>query len=265
MENQAEILFEEGVTAYEQEDLESAETQFLLALDLDPLSEEIKYNLALVYLETKKYHLCNKLIAGIRELDCSEIIDELEKVDTTENYTIPESIPNICAGCFHFKQDSITNTKSGFCSFYHLDVKVNSPCHAFQLADEGKISIADIKENLNKNSIANAHTFMEQLNNESLPEKLLCNYCNTEINLTETERQNRIFQCPSCKKQVNIAQKVINLEKEFKNKDNSELFEIIIEADDFMTEYLYAVRKEIKNRNIDLTKDEEFLDRLNHL
>ena len=259
MENRAEILFNEGIDSYEAEDFETAEAKFIEALAFDPLSEEIKYNLALIYLETKKYDRCNKLISQIRELDCGEIIDELEKVDTEEHYSIPESIPNVCAKCSYFTQDSIINEFAGFCTFYHIDVKVSDRCHVYRLADEGKVTQEEIQQNLNKSSKEKARSMMKELDDESLPEILNCDSCGAEIKLTESERQNKEFQCPSCGIKVSISREITNLEKEFSKKEDSELFEILIETQDFRTEYLYAVRKEIKKRAIDLATNEEFL------
>jgi len=262
MENRAEILFDEGIDSYEAEDFETAEAKFIEALAFDPLSEEIKYNLALIYLETKKYDHCNKLISQIRELDCGEIIDELEKVDTEDHYSIPESIPDTCKTCFYLTRDSIINELAGFCTFYHLDVKLNDRCHVYQLAEEGKISMEEIKQNLNKSNKESALTYKEQLDDESLPEILNCDSCGAEIKLTESERQHRVFQCSSCGTEVNIAEEVRRLEKSFNEKEDSELFEILIEAQDFRTEYLYAARKEIKKRAIDLKNNKEFLSML---
>jgi tetratricopeptide (TPR) repeat protein len=263
MQDRAEIIFDEGITAYEQEDFETAEAKFIEALGYDPLSEEIKYNLALVYLEMKKYDRCNKLIAQIRELDCGEIIDELEKVDTEEHYSIPESIPDVCAKCFYFTQDSIINEEAGFCSFYHVDVKLNARCYAFQLAEEGKVSLEDITANLHKRSKENALLIMQQLDDTLLPQTINCDYCGAEITLNESERQNGKFECTACRTQFDIKEAVSRLEKEFTQKEDGELFEILIEAQDFRTEYLYAARKEIKKRAIDLKNNEEFLSMLN--
>ena len=262
MQDRAEILFDEGITAYEQEDFETAEAKFMEALEYDPLSEEIKYNLALVYLEMKKYDRCNKVIAQIRELDCGEIIDELEKVDTEEHYSIPESIPDVCAKCFYFTQDSIINEEAGFCTFYHIDVKVNAQCHVFQLAEEGKVSLEEVRANLHKSSKESALLFMEKLDDTLLPESVNCDYCNAEITLNESERQNGKFECAACGTQFDIKDAVSRLEKDFNEKEDSELFEILIEAQDFRTEYLYAARKEIKKRAIDLKSSEEFLSML---
>ncbi len=262
MENKAEILFDEGVEAYEQQNFETAESKFLEALEHNPLSEEIKYNLALVYLEMKQYDRCNKLIAQIRELDCSEIIDELEKVDTEEHYDIPESIPAACAYCFYFTQDSLINEKAGFCSFYHSDVKADAACYAFQLLEEGKISPEEIKEHLHKSSKESAVIYSQQLDDILLPELIHCDHCGIEIRLEEKQRENGHFTCPSCDTVFDIRKAVENLEKEFSIKDENELFEILLDAQDFRTEYLYAARKEIKKRAIDLADSEEFISML---
>jgi DNA-directed RNA polymerase subunit M/transcription elongation factor TFIIS len=262
MENRAEILFDEGISAYEDENLEMAESKFIEALEINPLSEEIKYNLALVYLETKQYDLCNRLIAGIYELDCGEIIDELEKADTDEPVSIPESIPNRCANCFYFTQDSLINEIAGFCTFYHIDVKSSASCHVYKLVDEGKVTIEEIKENLNKSSKENAVAYMEQLNEQKLMDNVFCDSCGAAIKLNNDERENMIFHCSSCKTTFNIKKAMADLEENFKSKKNDELFEILIDSQDFRIEYLFAAREEIKKRTIDLKNDEEFLNRL---
>lgn len=89
MDYEIEKLFDEGVVLYEQGKLNEAEEKFLGALNLDSTSDEIKYNLALVYLEKKEYDKTNFLIAQIKEFDCIEIIDELEKV----NFEVKEDNP----------------------------------------------------------------------------------------------------------------------------------------------------------------------------
>jgi tetratricopeptide (TPR) repeat protein len=262
MENRLETLFDEGIHAYEKEDFETAESKFLEALQIDPFAEEIRYNLALVYFETKQYDLCNKLIAQIRELDCSEIIDELEKVDTEERYSIPESIPKNCAKCVHFTQDSLTDKRSGYCGFYHINVNMDDHCYAHRLAEEGKIDSEEINRNLFKIGKTSAAAYMEQLDTEDLPEIVFCDSCEAEIKLTPEERKTRIFKCASCGAVFNIGEAVKNLEKEFSLKPDEELFEILLNAGDFRIEYLYAARKELKKRNIDLRTNKEFLNHL---
>ena len=81
MQNEIEKLFDEGVNLYEQGRMDEAEIKLLEALKHDASSDEIKYNLALVYLEKKEYNNTNLLISQIKEIDCDEIVDELEKVD----------------------------------------------------------------------------------------------------------------------------------------------------------------------------------------
>ncbi len=81
MQNEIDILFNEGTDLYEQNKMDEAEAKFIQALNLDPTSDEIKYNLALVYLEKKEYFKTNQVVARINEIDCDEIINELEKVN----------------------------------------------------------------------------------------------------------------------------------------------------------------------------------------
>ena len=74
--------FNEGVALYEKEKFDLAEKKLKIALENDPTSENIKYNLALVYFEQKKYDESLKLIKEIEDsnVDCSELIAELNKV-----------------------------------------------------------------------------------------------------------------------------------------------------------------------------------------
>jgi tetratricopeptide (TPR) repeat protein len=74
-----EILFDKGVELYESERFQEAEKKLRQALYLAPKSEDIMYNLALVYLHQEKYGKVSNLIQKIENLDCHEIIEEMQK------------------------------------------------------------------------------------------------------------------------------------------------------------------------------------------
>ncbi len=208
MQNEIDTLFEEGVHFYEQEKLDEAESKFLEALKIDSSSDEIKYNLALVYLEKKEYGKTNFFISKIKEFDCEEIIDELEKVEFEFGKDNP------------LQQQRITESE-----YLNEQVKI----------------------------------FTEMLNDEYLPKSIICEFCDSEIELSETERQNKYYICPECKNQSNIREKEGALKNEFKNKPDAELFEILIETENFRMEFVLAAKREIKRRNIQLAENEEIL------
>jgi len=76
-----EILFEQAIKLYEQRDFIEAEKKFKEALEIIPDSEDIMYNLALTYVELKKYDLAKNIVKNIKEIDCKEIYDELNKIN----------------------------------------------------------------------------------------------------------------------------------------------------------------------------------------
>jgi Zn finger protein HypA/HybF involved in hydrogenase expression len=207
MLNEMEKLFEEGVNLYEQEKLDEAESKFLEALKIDSSSEEVKYNLALVYLEKKEYGKTNFLISQIKEFDCEEIIDELEKVE-------------------------------------------------FDVGKENSLQNQRITESEYINQQANYYS--ELLYDEYLPESIKCEFCDAEIVLSETERQNKYYNCPKCKNQSNVREKERALESEFQNKQDAELFEILIESENFRIEFVLAAKREIKRRDLVLQENDEF-------
>ena len=107
-----ESLFNEGVKLYEQRQFNEAEIKLKEALEIVPSSEDILYNLALIYLEQKKYDLVWETIGKIEKIDCQEIIDELEKAGskalTFENY---------CLHCIRYDADR------GVCKEIHENVR----------------------------------------------------------------------------------------------------------------------------------------------
>lgn len=75
----ADSLLDEGVKLYNQKKFREAEIRYKEALKILPSSETLMYNLALVYLEQKKYTLSWELVNKIKDLDCRDIIAELKK------------------------------------------------------------------------------------------------------------------------------------------------------------------------------------------
>lgn len=209
---EVEKLFEEGVNYYEQGKMEEAESKFMEALKYDTNSDEIKYNLALVYLEKKEYEKTNYFVSQIREIDCEDILDELEKVD-------------------------------------------------FDFTNENPL-ISD-RENISELLSEKIEFFKNELNDDFLPKTIKCEYCDSDIELREIERQNRYYNCPVCKNESNVREKERAIENEFKYKPDSELFEMLIESQNFRLEFLLAAKKEIKRRNIDLATNEDFINILN--
>jgi hypothetical protein len=107
-----------------------------------------------------------------------------------------------------------------------------------------------------------AKLFADSLNDEYLPGLIVCEFCDSEIKLSETERQNKYFKCSSCKNEKNVREKERALENEFKNKPDVELFEIIVEPQNFRIEFVLAAKSEIIKRDIQLPDNEEFLAKL---
>lgn len=207
MQNEIEKLFDEGVNLYEQGKMDEAEIKLLEALKHDASSDEIKYNLALVYLEKKEYNNTNLLISQIKEIDCDEIVDELEKVDFDfQNETRAENL-------IQSNNDSI----------------------------EKEIKL-----------------YIESLNDEYLPKIINCEFCDSEIELSEIEMQNKYYTCPKCNNQTNVREKERALENEFQDKPDTELFEILIESNNFKLQYIFAAKKEIIRRNINFAENEDF-------
>ena len=207
MQSEIEKLFDDGVNLYEQGKMDEAEIKLLEALKHDASSDEIKYNLALVYLEKKEYNNTNLLISQIKEIDCDEIVDELEKVDFDfQNETRAESL-------VQSNSDSLEN-----------EIRL----------------------------------YMDSLNDEYLPKIINCEFCDSEIELNEIERQNKYYTCPECNNQTNVREKERALENEFQDKPDTELFEILIESNNFKLQYIFAAKKEIIRRNINFAENEDF-------
>ena len=104
-EIQAEFLFHEGTRFYEKGQLKEAEQKLQQALRLMPASDDILYNLALVYLEFKQYDKVRSLIQRIAAIDCTEIIKALSEEQ-------PQARENIlCMKCIHYEADTGSCTK----------------------------------------------------------------------------------------------------------------------------------------------------------
>ncbi len=163
MQNRIDILFNEGTDLYEQNKMDEAEAKFIQALKLDPTSDEIKYNLALVYLEKKEYFKTNQVVARINEIDCDEIINELEKVD------------------FDFENDNPGNM-----SFETAEQNYNN-----FLNDQISFFIKSLNDDyLPKN--LNCEFCSENIELSELERQnkhYLCPNCNNEVNVKENERE----------------------------------------------------------------------------
>ncbi|MBN2425451.1 MAG: hypothetical protein JXR46_11915 [Calditrichaceae bacterium] len=245
-------IFEEGISAYENGDMDTAEQKFLSALQFNPGSEEIRYNLALVYLEKKEYRKTDRLIANIHEIDCSEILDELEKQGYDSQVEIPDKIPPRCGQCAYFNLVSLVRENSGFCSFYNIHTNRNSRCHAFKLAEAGVIEKETIEARLNKSINEQIDALTASLDDEYLPEKIYCDHCSKEIAINETGKMTQKYVCPECGSAIDVRNEVNGLEKDFRNKNEHDLFLILLNPSDFKNAYPLAARKEIKRRAIDL-------------
>ncbi len=261
-QEQSELLFNEGVELYEQEKPAEAEKKFLAALELHPDSEEIMYNLALVYFEKEKYELCWNLAAAIQFLDCSELFEELEKAGFKPSMDIPDSIPDFCAECSHFRPVSMIRDEGGFCTFYELKVDSMGKCYAYKMADEGRISREIIEENVNKHLQELIGHFVESLKDERLPQTYRCKKCGEDMQLNETERVTKSFICKNCGTENKAGEKSRALEQTMPDLPEEELFLILLQPQDYRPEFLPAARREINRRNLDLNQSKQFSELL---
>jgi tetratricopeptide (TPR) repeat protein len=98
-EDQDEIdkLFNEGTELFEREEFPLAEAKFQEALFLLPESQEILYNLVLVYTAQKKLDLANKYLEQVDLDDRMELAKEIKKVENSlhEDY---------CPICKNYKE-----------------------------------------------------------------------------------------------------------------------------------------------------------------
>ena len=87
-------LFKEGTKLYKQKKYLEAEKKFNEALKIFPDYEDIMYNLALTYMEQKKYDLAFETVNKIKEIDCENIYNELKKINHTKEKKLKENIEN---------------------------------------------------------------------------------------------------------------------------------------------------------------------------
>lgn len=84
-------LVELGDNAYVEKSFKEAAQYYVKALEMEPNSEHIKYNLALVSFEMERYDLVQGLINEIFEIDCTELIEAyIEKTGTEDILEIPQ-------------------------------------------------------------------------------------------------------------------------------------------------------------------------------
>lgn len=255
----SELLFSEGVELYEQEKVSEAEEKFIQALEIQPDSEEIMYNLALVYFEQKKYDLSFALADRIQHLDCSELFDALDEAGFQPHYPIPEDIPEVCSSCEHFRPGSVIRDEGGFCLFYQQHVQTQGTCLVYVLLDEGKVSQEEIDQNKNKRRDALIKYYMDSLNEESLQEEMICEKCSSVVTLSLSERNEKRFTCSNCSFLNDLNSKIEALSETMKNKNDEDLFLILLQSGDFQPEFLYASRKEIIRRGINLSDNKPFI------
>jgi tetratricopeptide (TPR) repeat protein len=258
----SEMLFNEGIYFYENEMFKEAEEKFLSSLELNPHSEEILYNLALVYFEMKEFDKSWFCVDQISEIDCTELITELEKLEPVQEYSIPESIPEHCGLCENFDNSSLINNEIGFCHFYKLKMSMNSRCFAYKLADEGRVPLEIIEQKYNKRLKDQLAYFQGSLIKDELPGTVKCSACETELQLSETERALKRYVCPNCNEKDDIGEKIKSLKEKLHTAADIELYKIILDSNDYKIEYLYAARNEIHRRNIDLAGDDDFVSML---
>lgn len=254
----SEKLFNEGVELYEQEKISEAEQKFLAALELQPASEEILYNLALVYFEQKKYDLCWNIADRIHHIDCTELFKALEDAGYEPHYEIPEDIPETCAECMHFRSGSMLRDEGGFCSFFHMHVDSLSRCYVYRLVDEGKVAVESIQQNQNKRLNNALCLYAESLLDELLPESVTCENCATKNKLSQTDRITKQFTCQNCASLNDIHTKINEQQEKLCNFIDQDLFDILIFPDEYKPEFLLAARKEINRRNLNLETNEQF-------
>ena len=98
-EDQDEIdnLFNEGTELFENEEFHLAEAKFQKALSLLPESQEILYNLVLVYIAQKKIDLATKYLEQVNFDDRIELAKELKKVENS-------LYEDFCPVCKNYKE-----------------------------------------------------------------------------------------------------------------------------------------------------------------
>lgn len=105
-------LFREGVELYEKREFKQAEKVFNQVSMLLPESEEVLYNLALVYAEQKKLGKARELVHQIEHVDCTALNELLDQYETE-----PLPIDKYCRQCQNFE------VANNVCSTLHFNVK----------------------------------------------------------------------------------------------------------------------------------------------
>lgn len=106
---QATELFNEGTRLYESGDFINAEKKLKQALDVFPNSDNVLYNLALTYFELGKINHASKTAKRIKDIDCSELLQLIEKHEKPYN--------KFCFKCTSFENNI------GVCNTLHFNVK----------------------------------------------------------------------------------------------------------------------------------------------
>jgi|GEM_PF-2276928 len=244
-----ETLFDQAVTLHENEQYTDAEKKYLEALALDPSSEDIKYNLALVYFSMEDYESVIKLVNEIKTLDCSELIAELEKLATDLPVEVPESIPDACAECPYFTMTTIRKKSRGHCAFYQIDCVPEARCHAWHLAEEGILNADALEARRNLHLAEALETLQQNLNDATLPAHVQCTHCGADLNLNETEQQARRYTCPQCKKVSEIGQHANALAPQMQQEADDVLFDMVICPEDFQHAFVLAAKTELLHRH----------------
>ncbi|MCK5145916.1 tetratricopeptide repeat protein [bacterium] len=260
-----DTFFNEGVDLYEQKQFKEAEEKFMHALEIDPNSDDVKYNLALVYFATERYDMCVRFIQHIHDVDCSELITELEKVHADTAPDLPELIPQVCDDCPHYHPNEMLKEKPGHCLFYGIARSAQASCFAFELVQEGQISLKEVESRKGNPYQAVIDPYTEQLRDEYLPEKFICQYCSIQVALSETEQQSKRFICPECKKANEVGQDIKELDGVLINESDDALFMKLLSPNHYQYVFVQAAKKEILRRGIDLGQSEKFLSMLKDL
>lgn len=242
------ILFNDGISRYEQGDYIGAEEKFFEAYDYDPYDEALLYNLSLVYLKQGKFHLTLHYIKFINSIDLAPLIREMDKIKNNNTNKIPDSIPACCYQCEFFKNFP-NNTVEGFCNFYLIESNPENEC--FALSKDAKIRLgeAKVEEALFSQEKLKFKKLIQEIETVQLPEKIICMYCNAEIQLTENEQQKLEFTCKNCNRNVDYTVEVLNLKNKYVTMSDEELLSVIMYKDDYNVPTVICAKKIILERN----------------
>ncbi len=106
--NDTEILFKEGVKLYKDQMFDEAKNKFELALKIIPDSEDILYNLALVFLGQKKYDLAFEICKKLNDDDSRVILNELVNVSFLTKEQKRDSLKSITPKYYFIKRAILT-------------------------------------------------------------------------------------------------------------------------------------------------------------